>query len=171
MVYKERSHYVMYEYKTFLNKDGTHYMKKVREIPIHEALDMPKKIVKFFREEYDIDQLTEEYVYILAVNQSSKMLAVFELTHGTSTSSIISARDIFVKLCLAGATAFLMIHNHPGGTAYPSKEDMETTKLLARAGTLMDIPILDHIIIANGGSYVSLREQGMLKHIDRQEAA
>lgn len=161
----------MYEYKTFLNKDGTHYMKKIREIPICEALDMPKKVVEFFRKEYEIDQLTEEYVYILAVNQASKMLGVFELTHGTASSSIVSARDIFVKLCLAGATSFIMVHNHPGGTAYPSREDIETTRLLARAGGLMNIPILDHIIIANGGSYISLREQRMLESSNGQEAA
>lgn len=152
----------MNEYKTLLDPAGMHYMKTVREIPLAEPLDTPEKVVSFFREQFQMDELAEEYVYILAVNQASKGLGVFELTHGTSKTTLISARDIFVKLCLAGATSFILVHNHPGGSTFPSRQDMETTMLLAHAGQLMDIDLIDHLIIGHEGDYLSMREQGLL---------
>lgn len=161
----------MNQYKTLLDQNGMHYMEKIREIPMNGKLDTPEKVVKFFKKEFQIDALAEEYVYILGVNQASKGLGVFELTHGTTKRSQISARDIFVKLCLAGATSFLLVHNHPGGSTFPSKGDMETTRLLANAGQLMDIPLIDHLIIAHGGDYLSMREKGLLTDYRKGAAA
>lgn len=145
-------------------------MEKVREIPLAEPLDTPKKVAEFFRKEFRMDSLAEEYVYILGVNQASRGLGVFELTHGTANRSMVSARDIFIKLCLTGATSFLLVHNHPGGSTFPSRGDMETTRLLANAGQLMDIPLIDHLILAHGGEYLSMREAGLLQ-IQGKEAA
>lgn len=161
----------MNKYKTYLDPDGVHYMEKVREIPLTEPLDTPKKVAAFFQKEFRMDSLAEEYVYILGVNQASRGLGVFELSHGTARQSQISARDIFVKLCLSGATSFLLIHNHPGGSTFPSRGDMETTRLLANAGQLMDIPLIDHLILAHGGEYLSMREAGLLEVPGKEEAA
>ena len=161
----------MNQYKTYLDPDGVHYMEKVREIPLTEPLDTPKKVAEFFQREFRMDSLAEEYVYILGVNQASRGLGVFELTHGTARQSQISARDIFVKLCLSGATSFLLVHNHPGGSTFPSRGDMETTRLLANAGQLMDIPLIDHLILAHGGEYLSTREAGLLEVPGKEEAA
>lgn len=160
----------MNQYKTYLDPDGIHYMEKVREIPLAEPLDTPKKVAEFFQKEFRMDDLAEEYVYILGVNQASRGLGVFELTHGTANRSMVSARDIFIKLCLTGATSFLLVHNHPGGSTFPSRGDMETTRLLANAGQLMDIPLIDHLILAHGGAYLSMREAGLLQ-IQGKEAA
>ena len=133
-------------------------------------MDTPKKVAEFFQKEFRMDDLAEEYVYILGVNQASRGLGVFELTHGTANRSMFSARDIFIKLCLTGATSFLLVHNHPGGSTFPSRGDMETTRLLANAGQLMDIPLIDHLILAHGGAYLSMREAGLLQ-IQGKEAA
>lgn len=160
----------MNQYKTYLDPDGIHYMEKVREIPLAEPLDTPKKVAEFFQKEFRMDDLAEEYVYILGVNQASRGLGVFELTHGTANRNMVSARDIFIKLCLTGATSFLLVHNHPGGSTFPSRGDMETTRLLANAGQLMDIPLIDHLILAHGGAYLSMREAGLLQ-IQGKEAA
>ena len=55
----------MNQYKTYLDPDGIHYMEKVREIPLAEPLDTPKKVAEFFQKEFRMDDLAEEYVYIL----------------------------------------------------------------------------------------------------------
>jgi DNA repair protein RadC len=55
----------------------------------------------------------------------------------------------------------VLVHNHPSGDPSPSPEDREITRRLARAGALLGIPVLDHVIVADRG-YASLREQGEL---------
>jgi hypothetical protein len=59
------------------------------------------------------------------------------------------------------AAALILVHNHPSGDPDPSPEDVEVTRRLGRAGELVGIPILDHVIVADRG-FVSLREEGIL---------
>jgi DNA repair protein RadC len=60
------------------------------------------------------------------------------------------------------ASALILVHNHPSGDPEPSPDDVGTTDRLAAVGTLVGIPILDHIVIGDG-RYVSFLERGMLK--------
>ena len=60
------------------------------------------------------------------------------------------------------AAAVLVVHNHPSGDPEPSREDLEVTERLVRAGRLLGIPLLDHLVVAEGG-YVSLRERGWIR--------
>ncbi len=61
-----------------------------------------------------------------------------------------------------GAVAVILAHNHPSGDPQPSPEDINVTRQLKEAGSMVGITILDHVIIGDG-SYVSLKGQGMLK--------
>lgn len=79
---------------------------------------------------------------------------------GLNTTSIRPA-DIFRTAITEGAAALVLVHNHPSGDPTPSKNDIHVTRELARAGTLLGIEVIDHLIIG-GDSYTSLKESGVL---------
>lgn len=150
----------MLEYKTYIDQKGQNYLKEVRKIEWKENLNSPQNITRFMKENYHMDQLAEEYLYIIAVNQNKKSIGIFEVSHGTNQEMSISNREIFIRLCLCGATGFIMLHNHPSGSTVPSESDMKSTAKVRDAAELMGIEFIDHIVI--GDEYYSFREMGMM---------
>ena len=74
---------------------------------------------------------------------------MFELSHGTINYTVISPREVFIRLCLCGATNFILAHNHPSGDTIPSTADIELTQRIKEAGQLMNINLLDHVILGD----------------------
>ena len=82
---------------------------------------------------------------------------------GTLTASMAEPREMIKAMCLSNATSFLMLHNHPGGSLSPSKQDVEITDRMARLGSLLHIPLCDHLIVIPGSNrYFSFKNQGVL---------
>ncbi len=82
---------------------------------------------------------------------------------GTLTASMAEPREMIKAMCLSNATSFLMLHNHPGGSLSPSKQDVEITDRMARLGSLIHIPLCDHLIVIPGSNrYFSFKNQGVL---------
>lgn len=77
------------------------------------------------------------------------------------TASLVHPREVFRDAIVKGAAAIIVAHNHPSGDEAPSREDRETTRRLQEAGRIIGIPVLDHVIVARGGSF-SFRERGLL---------
>jgi DNA repair protein RadC len=71
----------------------------------------------------------------------------------------VHAREVFRAAVQEGASAVILVHNHPSGDPRPSPEDRTVTRQLAEAGNLVGIPVLDHIIVGDG-RYVSMAEEG-----------
>jgi DNA repair protein RadC len=108
---------------------------------------------------FHADRMAEEHFWLIALNAKCHPIGVFEISHGTMTQTIVSQREIFVRLCLCGATRFIVAHNHPSGDPTPSEEDFKVTEHIKAASNIMDIPFLDHIIIGEE-KYYSLHEMG-----------
>jgi UPF0758 protein TTE0897 len=162
---KEGNEMKVVQYKTMIDEDNKNILVKEKSGYYPEVdfdrLDNPTKISYMMKSVFHADNLAEEYVWILALNIKNKLIGVFELSHGTSNSSLIGMREIFVKLCLCGASSFIIVHNHPSGDTEPSEQDVQTTKRINKAGNLMGIPLVDHIIVGTENSY-SLRESGVI---------
>ena len=107
-----------------------------------------------------IHEEPEEYMYMICMNTKNKIIGVFEISHGSVNSSIVSPREVFQKALLANAVSIIVMHNHPSGDPTPSREDVEVTKRLVEAGKIVGVEVLDHIII--GDQYSSLKEKGYL---------
>ena len=105
---------------------------------------------------YNATVLTEEYMWLIALDTKYAPIGIFEISHGLLNASLISPREVFMKLCLCGAYGFVLVHNHPSGNCYPSKEDREVTEKMKQCGELMNINLVDHIIVGNG--YYSFKE-------------
>jgi DNA repair protein RadC len=103
-------------------------------------------------------QDTERF-WILLLNTKNEVLERIEVSRGGLASSPIHPREVFKAAVRHGAAGVILVHNHPSGDPTPSQADLAVTARLGRAGGLMGIPIIDHIIIGDR-RFVSLRERG-----------
>jgi DNA repair protein RadC len=120
--------------------------------------------------------LTTEVVLAIAVDGRNRFLAEVELAKGGTHGAALLPADVFRPLIRSGASAFILLHNHPSGDASPSAEDVEMTRAVATVGDIIGLPLLDHVIVgARGGGWASLLEIGALEprkemHSERQVA-
>jgi DNA repair protein RadC len=91
-----------------------------------------------------------------------RLLRTTVLSVGTLDASIVHPREVFRAAATAGAAALVLFHNHPSGDPTPSDDDIALTRRLVRAGDLMGIAVLDHVIVAES-RFCSLRERGELR--------
>lgn len=124
------------------------------------AIKSPDDAAIIGREFMRIHEQPEEYMYMICMNVKNKVIGVFEISHGTANSSLVSPREVFQKALLANAVSIIVMHNHPSGDPTASREDIEVTKRLVEAGKIIGVEVLDHIII--GDRYSSLKEKGYM---------
>lgn len=75
------------------------------------------------------------------------------------SASVVHPRELFHEVVKHLAASIIVVHNHPSGEAEPSREDIAVTERLVKASKIMDIPLLDHVIVARYG-FKSMKEQG-----------
>lgn len=151
------------KYKTKLTDDKKAVLEKEVSVycpEVDRKMTSPDKIVKLARYFLRLHEQTEEYLYMVCMNTKLEMTSLFEISHGNVNSSVVGVREVFQKALLANAVNIIMIHNHPSGDCTPSRQDIEITKRLKEAGTIVGVDVLDHIII--GERYCSLKEKGYL---------
>lgn len=118
-----------------------------------DAFTTPKEIVQVMEEVFELHNMAEEHLYLLAMTSNCKPISFFEVSHGTATASLASPREILIRALLCGATNIILIHNHPSGSPIPSREDKRVTDRVSEAARLMDINFCDHIIVGRDGYY------------------
>ncbi len=101
-----------------------------------------------------------ECVILLCLDSKNKVLHSSTIFEGSINSTQISMRMITEQLLRYNATAAIIAHNHPGGIALPSRDDIETTKKIKTALALVNIDLLDHIIVSDD-DFVSLADSGI----------
>ncbi len=100
-----------------------------------------------------------ECMAVLILNTRRRVKGHQLLTIGTMDTILVHAREVFRGAIIAAAAAIAIIHNHPSGDPTPSEADIKVTRDLIRAGQLLKIELLDHVIIGNP-NHSSLRELG-----------
>ena len=105
--------------------------------------------------------LPHEEFRVLLLNTQHAVLREVTVTRGILDGSIVHPREVFRSAIAEAAAAIVLVHNHPSGDPTPSAEDRSVTRQLADAGTLVGIPVLDHVVIGDG-RYISFVEAGML---------
>ena len=100
-----------------------------------------------------------EVVYLLCLDAKCKVLSCRAVGEGSVNSANVPIRRIVEMALAANATTVILAHNHPSGIAYPSQEDVITTRRVAAALSTVDIVLADHIVVADG-DYVSMVQSG-----------
>ena len=135
--------------------------RRMAQMSAREELDFssPDTVARYYME--DMRHLKQEELKLLMLNTKSKLLGETRISKGTVNMSVISPRELFIEALQKDAVMIILLHNHPSGDPEPSREDILVTKKIAKAGELIGITLIDHIIIGDR-SYVSLAEKGWI---------
>ncbi|MEZ6005030.1 MAG: DNA repair protein RadC [Planctomycetota bacterium] len=101
--------------------------------------------------------LDREVFVVLLLDVQNRLLDQHLVSVGTLTSSLVHPREVFGPAIRKGAAGLLVVHNHPSGDPEPSQADRDVTRRLIRAGSLLGIPLLDHVVVGHD-QFRSLRE-------------
>ncbi len=132
-------------------------------VPAGQPLNSPEAVARLMREEMRTYQV--EHFEVLLLNTRYRLIGREPIARGTLDSVLIKPREVFRPAILANAAAVILVHNHPSGDPTPSEDDIRITRDLIRAGKLLQIEVLDHVILGRplegqARDYVSLRELG-----------
>ena len=126
-------------------------------------LDSAERIAAFLREEGSQERV--ERFQVILLNVRRRFIRREKLAQGTQDALLVNPREVFRSAIMVGASAMVLAHNHPSGDPTPSEADIRVTRDLIRAGQLLKIDVLDHIIMGHPTperpkDFVSLRELG-----------
>lgn len=137
----------------------------LRECPLSEQMllcDTPDKAAEYWRLHVATNPYFNpecECFAVLLLNSRRRVKGHQLVTIGTMDTLLVHPREVFRVAVISSASAVVLMHNHPSGDPTPSEADIKITRDLIRAGQLMKIEVLDHVIIGNMNR-VSLRELG-----------
>ena len=104
-----------------------------------------------------------EKIVAVCLDTKHQPTAISTVSIGTLNSSMVHPREVFKTAILSNSAAIILAHNHPSGKPEPSKDDIDVTKRLVRAGEIIGIDVLDHVIIGGNDNYQSIRELGIVE--------
>ena len=130
--------------------------RRVRHIEVHSVMgpaDIQQLITPM------IDNFNQEHFIGVFLNTQHQVIHQKVLFIGTLNASLVHPREVFKEAVRVSAASVVVAHNHPSGDLTPSPADIELTKQLKDAATMIHIPLLDHVIVSETG-YLSLSELG-----------
>jgi DNA repair protein RadC len=134
----------------------------VRETPAKAIpktyINGPQDIARLVQELAHKDR---EHFVVILLNTKNRVLGVEVVSIGTVNGALVEASTVFKAALLLNATNLVCAHNHPSREVSPSPEDIEISKRLKKAGDIIGINVLDHVIIAPDAHF-SLLEHGLL---------
>lgn len=153
--------------KPFRFQSQPHEYKIVplRECPTHPSLqlcDTPEKADEYWREHIPNNPYFNpecETFVVLLLNARRRVKAHHCVSFGTHDTILVHPIQVFRLAVMTSAAAIVLMHNHPSGDPSPSEADIKVTRELFRAGHLLKIEVLDHVIVGNP-KCCSLRELG-----------
>ena len=150
----------------------TKHPSEFRLVPLRDArstadtYDTPDRIWEYVQANIEgspqADPTHEQFVVIM-MNARRRITGHIFLSTGTQDTLLVHPADVFRAAIVAGAHVIVCVHNHPSGDPSPSEEDIRQTRQLAKAGKLLKVELLDHVIVGSGtNQHTSLREQGYM---------
>lgn len=108
-----------------------------------------------------LTDLHHEEFWLLLLNKANEVFARERLSTGGMSGTVVDVKLAYKTALDARAAGLIAIHNHPSGSLQPSQADVELTRKLRQAGTVLDMPLLDHLIVSERG-YYSFADEGTL---------
>jgi DNA repair protein RadC len=122
------------------------------------ALKSPEDVVNIVRGQ--LKGKKKEHFLVLCLDTRNHLINCKSVSMGSLDTSVVHPREAFKEAISSSAASVIFVHNHPSGDPEPSEEDIELTKRLAKAGEIVGIEVLDHIIVCDK-SYLSLKARNL----------
>ncbi len=124
------------------------------------------ELCKYFMNRYYGER--SEVVYLATFDARGRFISCHKISEGSVTSASITARTVAEKALADNAVYVVLSHNHVGGYALPSGEDISTTETLYGVLESIGVQLFDHLIFDDGDDYVSMRQSGFLTRIENK---
>ena len=121
------------------------------------VVHQPKDAIHLIR---DMQHLHQEHVRLILLDSNRQVITIPTIYIGTINTSVMRVSEVFRMPIVRGASSIIIAHNHPYGDPTPSPEDIKFTQQLVKAGQLLDIQLVDHLIIGNR-DWVSMHDLGL----------
>jgi len=108
-----------------------------------------------------LEGLQHEEFWVLFLNRNNRIIKLENMSKGGVAGTVVDPRIIFKCAIEKLSCSLILIHNHPSGNLKPSRQDIEITKKMVESGKFLEIKVLDHLIISNGG-YFSFADEGLI---------
>jgi len=131
-----------------------------KNITVKRPEDIAKILQDILRTEDKIGQ-EKEHFYTIHLNHRNNIKLIELVTLGTLNASLVHPRETFRRAVIEGTAQIMIAHNHPLGSNEPSEEDKAITQQLKKAGEILGIELIDHIIFTQD-NYLSLKEKNLL---------
>jgi DNA repair protein RadC len=128
------------------------------EVPVIKS---PTEVYQAAKQLLALHEKPQEHFCILCLNVKNKIVGVHTISIGSLNATIVHPREVFKAAMLNNASGIICLHNHPSGDPEPSREDIEITRQLVKAGEILGIRVLDHVIIGEQ-RYLSMKERGLM---------
>jgi DNA repair protein RadC len=141
-----------------------HLYKQSRENFRKVKIRSSGEIIEYIREYISPSLLaTQEHFFIVTLSRSNETIGVHQVSLGGLSGTLVDPKIIFLHVLCAGASAVILIHNHPSGNMKPSDADIRLTKKLKEGAKELEIALLDHLIIDSEMNYFySFADDGIL---------
>lgn len=110
--------------------------------------------------QYEMSLLEQEHLRVILLDTRNQVKRIETIYVGSLNSAVVRVGELFRPAIRYNAAAIIVVHNHPSGDPSPSSEDVRVTREVVKAGRLLDIAVLDHLVIGRG-RFVSLKERGL----------
>lgn len=124
-----------------------------------QYLSSSEEVVRYFRPR--MCELKHEECWVAYLTSTNRLVESARISQGGVQGTVVDNRLVIKRALELLAPRFILLHNHPSGTASPSEEDKQLTRRIAEAAALFDITLVDHLILTET-SYFSFRAEGLL---------
>ena len=143
---------------------GNYHVKLARE----SSAKYKTKVVQCADDAADIawqylQDRDRETLIVLLLDSQNTCIGINEVSMGSLTQSVTHPREVFKPAILSNAAAIILAHNHPSGKTNASKSDIEITEQMVKAGKILGIGVLDHVIVGYNTMRTSIKEEGRLR--------
>ena len=127
------------------------------------TISSSSKAADILLQSFDMNTIAlQETFKVLLLNNSNKVKGIYTLSIGGITGTLVDIRILYAVILKSLSTAVILCHNHPSGTLKASEQDKEITQKIKKAGSYLDVKVLDHIILSPCGKYFSFADNGLL---------
>jgi len=125
-----------------------------------DALESPSEVADYMQAL--LASAEQEELWVILLDARNRPIATSQVYKGSLNTSVVRIGELFREAIRKNAAALILCHNHPSGNPMPSPEDKSMTSAVVRAGKLLDIAVLDHVIVSASG-YISLKANGQME--------
>jgi DNA repair protein RadC len=139
--------------------------RQVSSSPLHPGQQFSNSRDLFERYRARFFAASKEYFLSLHLNSKNRLIREVLVSIGSLTCSVVHPREVFAPAVRDSSAALIFLHNHPSGDPQPSREDRDCTQRLLKAGKIIGIRILDHVIMGHD-DYFSFADSGLLREME-----